>query len=72
MTPTTCAHGSCTCLPEAGTLYCSTWCEINNQAVPCRCGHEGCGGAGPSGPEARGDLALHPDGPPVRIEHGQG
>jgi hypothetical protein len=38
----TCAHGPCTCSTEAGSDYCSQWCEQAGAAGECHCHHAGC------------------------------
>jgi len=44
----TCAHGGCYCEVEAGTRYCSEYCEehadhTDHQAEHrCDCGHDAC------------------------------
>jgi hypothetical protein len=38
----TCAHGPCTCTTEAGSDYCSAWCQQAGAAGECHCHHAGC------------------------------
>ena len=37
-----CAHTACTCEAEAGSEYCSSFCETHATAPDCHCHHEGC------------------------------
>jgi hypothetical protein len=44
-----CAHEGCECEVQAGSHYCSTYCEersgglkADDMASGCRCGHPGC------------------------------
>jgi hypothetical protein len=38
----TCAHAPCTCTAEAGSDYCSPWCERAGAAAECHCHHADC------------------------------
>jgi len=40
-----CEHGPCTCVIEAGDLFCSPQCEEQaaiGRELPCECGHATC------------------------------
>jgi hypothetical protein len=44
--PKKCAMEGCSCIPEAGKKYCSTYCENAKgmTTLKCNCGHAGCAG----------------------------
>jgi hypothetical protein len=39
-----CAHPTCHCTAEAGSQYCSQYCEDTHKEadLACNCGHPGC------------------------------
>ncbi len=41
-----CAHPACSCIPEKGEKYCSSYCKdagSDDVEISCDCGHPGCG-----------------------------